>query len=139
MLRVMHQIDAPILVDDGPADYAGMIAVPVHDSRERVDLASSRSLRRESHVGKLGPDQQADTIGHFVIARIRNLDVAPKAIQAKLLRLAELTFEKFRGGQTADCLGVIVLIQSAPEVERFAIEEEPPLLRLDLAKAELVG
>ena len=59
MLGVVDEIDAPILVDQSPAENRGMIAVAIDDALERRLLAFARALGRIAAVGQLRPDRQA--------------------------------------------------------------------------------
>jgi hypothetical protein len=95
MFDVMDEIDAPILIDDGPADDRRVIAVPIDDAFERLLFAHTGAFRRYAHVGQLGPDQHADPVGDLVISRVGRFDMTANAVEPELPRLQELVFQEF--------------------------------------------
>src|SRR3954451_2379392 len=113
-----------------------MVAVAVHNAHQGTLLAGARLLGREPAVREFGPDQDADPIGNFVIPGIRRLDVAAQAVEAELLGLAELVFQKLDRRRRADRVGIVILIERAAQVERFAVEKEFSIARLDGTKSE---
>ena len=136
VVGVMDEVDAPVLVDDRPDDDRRVVAVAVDDSLEEPLLAAAGALGRHAAVRQLGPDQHADPVGDLVVARVRRLDVAAQAVEAELLRLAELVFEEFHRRHGADRVRIVVLVEGAPEIERLTVEVELAVAGLDGAKAE---
>ncbi len=138
MIRVVDEVDAPVLVDDRPDDDRRMVDVAVDDALEKPFLAAARALGRHAAVGQLGPDQHAEPVGDLVVARVRRLDVAAQAIEPEFLGLAKLILQKRDRRDRADRVRVVVLVQGAAEIERLAVEVEMAVAGLDRAKAEMV-
>ena len=113
VVGVMDEVDAPVLVDDRPDDDRRVVAVAVDDALEEPLLAAAGALGRHAAVRQLGPDQHADPVGDLVVARVRRLDVAAQAVEAELLRLAELVFEELHRRHGADRVRIVVLVEGA--------------------------
>ena len=70
MLGVVHEIDAPVFVDESPAENRGMVAVAIYDAFERRLLAFAGALGRIAAIGQLRPDKQPQSIGGVVVTGI---------------------------------------------------------------------
>ena len=89
VIGVVHQVNAPILVDYGPANDRRVVAVAIDDTLEGRQLALPRTLGQQTPIGQLGPDQQPQTIGNIIVARVGYLDVTAQAVETKLFRFAD--------------------------------------------------
>ncbi len=91
---------------------------------------------REQHpVGDLGPDEQAEAVGHLVIARVLDLDVDAQAVEPQRLGLACLVFQELHAGHRVDGFGIVGLVEHAAQVDRLPVEIDAAVTRLDGAEA----
>ena len=93
----------------------------------------------EPKYGKPILDRAADPVGDLVIARVCRLDVAAQAVEAELLRLAELILEELHRRHGADRVRIVVLVEGGSQVERLPVEVERTVAGLDGAEAEMVA
>ena len=136
---IVHQVHAPALVDERPAEDAGVIAIPIEHARERLLLARTRACAGKSDVGQLCPDEQADAIRRLVVARIRHLEMTAQRIEPKLLGLAKLILQECNRRHGTDRLGIIVLVESRAQIKRLAVEVKLAVSSFDCAKAEVIA
>jgi hypothetical protein len=136
ILGAVHEVGAPVLVDDGPAEDRRVIAVALENAPQRRLRPRARPRGQPAGVRQLGPDQQPDPVGDRVVAGIGHLDVAAQAVEPERLRLAELILEERLRWRRADPVRVVVLIQRPAQEQRLAVEVDAPRTGLDRAEAE---
>ena len=139
VFRVAPQVGAPVLVDERPREYRGMVAVALDHRAQRRFGARRRRIGEERVVGNLRPDQHAQSISHIVVGGVLHLDVDAHAVEAEFLELVDLVLEQFHTGRCVDCLGVVALIEHASQVDRFTVQVDAAIARLNCAEAAVVG
>ena len=103
---------------------------------KHVAQGLARRGREELRVGHVEPDDQPQPVGEIEIERIGNLDVASERVEAHRLGVGEPLFEKLGARRPALLLGMPVLVERADHEEGPAVQEKPPLPRLEAPKPD---
>ena len=64
--------------------------------------------------------------------------MAAQAIEAQLLGLAALVFQKRKRRHGADGFGIVILIECATQIKRFTIQVEAAFACFNVAEAEML-
>ena len=109
----------------------------VRDGRaENLAQRATRRGREELHVWHVEPDDEPEPIGEIEIEPVGNLHVAPQRVEPHGLGPAEALLEKLRARRPALFLRMPVLIERADHEERFSVQREASVLRLEFPESD---
>src|SRR5256886_16667519 len=120
-----------------PGDNASVVLIALDDCSELIHESLLRLRGVLVKVGHLGPDQEAKTIRPVEPAGVFNFLVLAGPVEAERLRELDVVAEVGVGSRSVPAARKVPLVQHQWLVVGFAIYEETPDTRPDVALAIL--
>ena len=137
LARVAQVGHAPAFVDGRPDDDRRVIVVALHRRNPLAGETGNVGSVEFVSVGHFARDQKAEVVGPIEIARIFQLLVLARAIEAHLLGHADVVLDSFVGGRRQDAVGPVALIEHHLQEDGIVVQQHFAALGGDAANAEI--